>query len=205
MQKILSLQTRTKSPWLLFLTTRAGDAHVHSDVLEILVNKYEANLNDCKPFRDASEKLFSINDKATLDAALGDAQKNIDVFITGLCKWIAGLSVAYNPPVKIELKSTMGYKVDKANGPNDLISIAIRFTPTTQPAPDLFGLSNNAATPISECDISPKIIKRIAKCVDVDAALAAEPTVLDEMIEASKNLLDLARYDIGEYEAFARA
>jgi hypothetical protein len=51
---LLALQSRSKSPWLLLLTTRADRANVDTQVLQALLTKYTANLANCASFRQAS-------------------------------------------------------------------------------------------------------------------------------------------------------
>jgi len=204
LSNLLVLQSKTKVPWLLFITTRTGNKHIHSDVLGKLVKRYQDNLECCNDFKIASIDSFSIGDVAALEKALTTEKGLSDVFVAGLCKWLIGLAVKFNPPMKVEMRSVIGYRIEKDATNSDLVSFALRFTPILTPVADATGLSGGVAT-LDECDFSPKILNKIANCVDADKLLAEKPDILQRMIKDTTRLLDIARYDISTYAAFIDA
>jgi hypothetical protein len=199
---LVALQARSKSPWLLLLTTRAGMDHVHQDVLRKLLEKYSANLDGCPAFRAASEELFQLDKLPAIDS-LGS--NLLPVFICGICKWILGLALALKPPCKVELKSVVGYHVEQDAPHEDLVSIAIRFSPVFSAVPDGLGLSQNHRAALDECHLAERILRRVAKRVDADAVLLEKPELKDAMVNATAKLLAVARYDADAYRAWAYA
>lgn len=199
---LLALQARSKSPWLLLLTTRADKSNVDAAVLQALLNKYVDNLANCQSFLDASREKFAIETEAALTAAVATPDGLLSVFLTGLCKWFLGLALANQPPTSVELRSVIGYRVVKDVEHEDLISLALRFTPTFIPADDPLGLANQPTAAPDECALSTRALKRVAKRVDADKKLADDADLNQSMIDATANLLGLARYDVDAYKAW---
>src|SRR5206468_6307558 len=86
--RLLSLQARHKNSWLLLLTTRAGQQHVHKDVLDKLLQKYLQNLVECQPFQLESTHKLAIANAAALDVAIRTGGGLLPVFLVGLTKWL---------------------------------------------------------------------------------------------------------------------
>jgi hypothetical protein len=203
LNQLLSLQARSISPWLLLLTTRAGPEHVNSDVLERLIVKYVSNLATCRPFREKSQEHFKIEDEAALRVAATTAAGMLPVFLCGLSKWIVGIALGHQPPTKVEVKSVVGYRVDSNAEYEDLISLALRFTPTMEPVGDPVGLAKPSISKLDECTLSVNALNRIASRKDADRILSENPTLNGAMIDAAAGLLELARYDPVAYRLWA--
>lgn len=199
---LFALQARSKSPWLLLLTTRADKQNVDSEVLRTLIGKYIDNLANCQPFREASIEKFGIGTEETLWAAMDTPDGLLSVFLTGLCKWFLGLALAHQPPTSVELRSVIGYRVGQEAEHEDLISLALRFTPTFVPASDPLGLANQPVAIPSECTLSTRALNRVAKRVDADKKLSDDADLNQNMIDATAVLLGLARYDVDAYRAW---
>jgi hypothetical protein len=199
---LLSLQARTKHPWLLLLTTRAGRAFVHDDVLQILLNQYLENLARCPPFRKASADNFDIATESELAGAKNDPTGMLHLFLVGLCKWLIGLAIEQRPPSKVEVRSAIGYRVQAAAACEDLVSLAIRFEPTFSPVGDRTGLAKRTAKMPDECTSSVQALRRIANRKDADALLAANKQLHAEMVASTAALLELARYDVSAFHAW---
>ncbi|NVH98168.1 PP_RS20740 family protein [Burkholderia pseudomallei] len=199
---LFALQARSKSPWLLLLTTRADRQNVDAGVLQALLSKYIDNLANCQAFLDASREKFAIETEEALRAAAETPDGLLSVFLTGLCKWFLGLALAHQPPTSVELRSVIGYRVDEEAEHEDLISLALRFTPTFVPAGDPLGLANQPVAAPDECSLSARALKRVAKRVDADKKLADDAALNQSMIDATAALLSLARYDTDAYRAW---
>lgn len=197
---LFALQARTKSPWLLLLTTRADKPNIDMAMLELLLRKYIDNLASCSPFLEASRDKFGIDNEQALREAIDSPDGLLSVFLTGLCKWFIGLGLANQPPTSVELRSVMGYRVNKGAEHEDLVSLALRFTPTFVPAGDPLGLATNTGRAPDECTLSARAILRIGKRVDADKKLAEDAPLNQIMEDASAHLLNLARYDVGAYK-----
>lgn len=202
---LLAIQSRQMNPWLLLLTTRADKANINPAVLQALLQKYAANLAECAPFREASRDHFAIETAEALTAAVDTSAGLLPVFLTGLCKWFVVLGLQHQPPTSVELRSVFGYRVDKGAEHEDLISLALKFTPTFVPAGDPLGLANQPAAAPNECTLSTRALKRVAKRIDADQRLAQDVDLHQSMADATARLLDLARYDVDAYRVWLQA
>ena len=201
-RSLLALQAHTMNPWLLLLTTRADKPNVNDLVLQALLAKYISNLAQCASFRDASRDCFDIESAAALTAAANTPAGLLPVFLTGLCKWFVALALEHQPPTTVELRSVFGYRVDKGAEQEDLISLALKFTPTFVPADDPLGLANQPVTAPDECTLATRALKRVAKRIDADKKLADDAALHQSMVDATAHLLGLARYDVDAYKVW---
>jgi hypothetical protein len=199
LSQLLSLQSRSMTPWLLFLTTRTGPGHIHHEVLERLKEHYSQSLEACQSFREFSDASFSIQDRPSLEQAIQTEGGLMSVFITGICNWLLSMAVNQRPPTKVEVKSVIGYRVNANSNSTDLISVALRFDPLFVASTDLIGLATNAPPDIDTCALSTKAIRRIANLKDADAILQEDGEVAEKMIVDMGQLLEQARYDITKY------
>ena len=104
----------------------------------------------------------------------------------------------------LELRSVIGYRVNGASTHEDLISLALRFTPTFVPAKDPLGLAKGPVAAPNECTLSSHIVRRVAKRIDADKRLREDDALNRSMIEGTAQLLALARYNVEEYRKWAR-
>lgn len=196
---LLGFQTRRPHPWLLLLTTRTDRQNIHVEVLEKLIDKYLDNLNCHAAFREASDDNFQIATEQALRKAVGTDCGTLCVFLTGLCKWFLSVMLQARPPVSIDLVSAIGYRVRSGAEHEDLMSLALRFEPTSQPLPDALGLAGHSATLPDEGALSVRALERIARRIDADNLLAGDGDLNERMIETTEQLLKLARYDVSAY------
>ena len=203
--KLLAVQARKKTPWLLLLTTRVGRAHVHPGTLNRLSQLYGDNLKSCADFRGASTGSFKISDDVSLQREKRTNAGLQKVFLVGLCKWFLRFAIGQNPPSKMSVKNVQGYRIVKGAEVEDMVSIAIRFDPTHDALLDSARLAAVRSPKIDECELATLALRRVSGLVDVDEILSSEPAVRDEMIEAMCGLLESARYDVGSYPAWAKA
>lgn len=201
-RSLLALQSRTMNPWLLLLTTRADKPNINEQVLKVLLAKYIANLEQCMQFREASRDHLGIETVEALVAAAETPVGLLPIFLTGLCKWFVALALGHQPPTSVELRSVFGYRVDKGAAHEDLISLALKFTPTLLPASDPLGLANQPVVAPNECTLSTRALKRVVKRIDADKKLADDAALYQSMADATGHLLCLARYDMEAYKAW---
>jgi hypothetical protein len=205
MNQLLSIQARNSKPWLLFLTTRVGKNDINKDALEKLLSKYEHCLLDCEAFREASSTHFKITNNEELSQAITSEEGLINVFLTGICKWLLGCALGQNPPTKIKLKSVIGYRVALDAAHEDLISLALKFEPIFIAANDPIGLAKHSANTLSECELAPKIVSKVANRTDADKCLDENESLHNEMTNSMAGLLELARYDVTEFHRWVQA
>lgn len=199
LNQLLTLQSRSMSPWLLFLTTRTGQGHIHHEVLDRLKDHYTQSLEACQPFREFSNDTFSILDRPSLEQAVQTEGGLMSVFITGICNWLLNMATNQRPPTKVEVKSVIGYRVNANSNGTDLISVALKFDPLFVASTDLFGLATNAQPPIDTCALSTKAIRRVANLKDADLILHEDPEIAEKMTMDMGSLLEQARYDVTAY------
>jgi hypothetical protein len=200
--KLLAIQVRRMSPWLLFLTTRVGEKHVHRSTLDRFCKIYESNLKNCKAFEDISEAKFGIRNRDDLSAAAKDNRGLQRIVLTGLCKWFLGFVLRQAPPTTMEVKSLFGYRVNVGAKVEDMISIALRFDPIHTALPDASKLASIHVVAPDECELAAKATSKVNGLFDVDDYLASQKDIRDEMIDSMCALLELARYDIRKYRAW---
>ncbi|TWC72005.1 hypothetical protein [Herbaspirillum sp. SJZ099] len=196
---LLTIQARSSQPWLLLLTTRVDKQNIDVDVLNKLFQIYLKNLESCEPFKAASLEHFAIETEEALRAAAGTPDGLLSVFLTSLCKWFLGITLSQKPPTSIELKSVIGYRVEEGAEHEDLISIALRFTPSNRPVADPGGLAAQVDVPLDEGALATQALERVSRRVDADAKLLNEPELNERMTTDTAALLSLARYDTRGY------
>jgi len=180
---LVSLQARSKTPWLLLLTTRSGNQQVHADVFRRFVDKYSANLADCPPFKTASRELFQFDQ---IPAGGEVVAHFLPLFLCGLCKWMLNLATGLKPPSSVAIKSIVGYRIDQSAPHEDLVSVAAKFEPLFTPVADSMGLARMESGPgVDECDFAAKVIKRVAKLANADDILRNDAQLHKEMVEAT--------------------
>lgn len=126
----------------------------------------------------------------------------LPVFLTGLCKWFVGLALQHQPPTSVELRNVFGYRVDIDADHEDLISLAFKFTPTFIPAADPLELANQPVAAPDEGTLATRALKRVAKRIDADKRLADDAGLYQSMVDATAELLVLARYDVEAYKVW---
>lgn len=200
--KLMALQAGKKQPWLLFLTTRTGLQDINAEVLNTLIAKYRRNLAECVSFQEKSSTDFGITNDADLLREVQTPDGHLSVFLVALCKWMIGMGVGQQPPFKVTVTSTLGYRVLPEALHNDLVSIAFRFDPTFAAAPDPMGIAKVEDAPPSECQLAAATVRRVKNRKCVDTILRDDPAIMSGMVEATAELLALARYDIAEFRAW---
>jgi hypothetical protein len=201
--KLLTVQARRTSPWLLFLTTRVGARHVHPTTLQLLIDVFNSNLIECESFQTASTKVYDISNQAQLNQQSKSAQGLQTIFLIGICKWLLKMSTDQKPQSSMELKNVMGYKVKPESPVEDMVSLALKFTPQHGVAVDSFKLASLPAKKLDECELASSVIMAMRSMLDVDAYLAECPEIFEQMIAASSEILSAAGYDVSGYRKFA--
>lgn len=198
--KLMALQAGKKQPWLLFLTTRTGLQDINVDVMNALIEKYRRNLAECDSFQKKSSEDFGIANDNDLHQAVKTPEGHLSVFLVALCKWMIGIGMGQQPPFKVAVTSTLGYRVAPGATHNDLVSIAFRFDPTFAAAPDPMGIARVEDARPSECQLATATVRRVKNRKCVDTILRNDPTIMTSMVEATAELLALARYDTEEFQ-----
>lgn len=196
---ILKIQLLSKTPWLLLLTTRVGHNDVHQELLDRFADVYGSNLDNHESFRTLSSKVFGITARADIAQKVATEKGHADLFLTGLCKWMSNLAITNSPKATIEVRSVMGYQVAPQASCEDLISVAIEFTPHPATIVDPVGVIVDSAETPNEAKMAVASLLKVAGRADVDRILIEDRPIHDLMLSEMKQLLEAARYDIPAY------
>jgi hypothetical protein len=201
---ILALQARSKTPWLLLLTTRADKANIDTDVLKTLLQKYVENLESCAPFRDASREQFALETELAIRKAAATPTVCFDFPDRSL--QVATRSGAGIPAAR-SARTAERHWVScqwSFNARRPDLACSSVYTDVV-PAKDPLGLAKGPVTAPNECTLSSHIVRRVAKRIDADKRLREDDALNQSMIEGTAQLLALARYNVEEYRKWARS
>ena len=199
---LLSIQSKMPTPWIFFLTTRVDRPCVNEDILRVLIEKYIKNLDECDCFKASSVENFGVGNREQLDEAIGGADGLLAIFLTGIVKWLIGMSLEYKPPMKAKLLDVAGYRVNHDADHEDLVSLAILFEPTFHQPADPMGLARQQQAVQNECALATRALGKMFARQDVDKVLDENPVLLEEMTRKTEELLRSARYNIEDYRAW---
>lgn len=204
MREILTIQSSTNRPWLLFLTTRVGQEYAHGSTFDRLRKVFEQNISTCAEFRDATSGRMRISSIADIRSAARSPRGYSNIFITGLSKWLVAFGRVSAPKAVVRLCDLMGYSVKRGAVVCDLVSAVFKVSPVMQPPRDRFNLASSRLVPIpSECEIAVEIVDVVCNCEDVDASLRDDSEERRELLSRSSALMHAARYDGSEYQRWA--
>ena len=196
--RLVALQARTHTPWLLLITTRIGRGMFDADAEERLIRLFRENVANCDGFTEVCEKVLDCDVNSIETATCGEVDL-LHLMITAIGKWLSALAQA-QAPTRVELASTHGYRVEPAASCEDLFSLALRFEPVIAASPD--ALSPSAPASVDECTIAKGILRRSTSRLDVDAILSENEALHEELLVETEGLLAEARYDAALYRSW---
>ena len=124
---------------------------------------------------------------------------HVDLFLTSLCKWLYSVASSTNPAAVGEVKTILGYKVAAHAACEDLVSVAIEFTPFPSAINDTAGVIIEERKGLNEARAAVATIKKVSGRGDVDRILAEEEQLRTLMVTGMADLLVQARYDRQNY------
>lgn len=199
---LLQHQMGAKSPWLLFITTRAepslmGDPGIAfqnaiTQNLQIPSSNFGAALAEClkadiSKFASELASVWSTHD-----------ERFLKLYSIGIGKYLLQFFCAQpNLPANVELASIYAYRVQGEHP--DMLSLAFRITPD---APRVFAPSVGGAilTPNLEPTRATYVATQAAKLQDLDHALTNEIALRKEAVEGTMALLESANYDMNAWQ-----
>jgi len=194
--RLMALQTRSLTPWLLLVTTRIGRPHFHPEAQAALLSRYHDNIASCPEFAAACREVFRLTDLARLDFDTCDERTFCLFSLVILCKWLLNLAQDQSPN-RLELASCQGYRVDSAAACADMASLAIRVEPVIATPQE--PLRPGSSVHLDECANSARLARRVLSLKDVDKLVAGNAKLLEALIVETEDLLRLARYDVARY------
>jgi hypothetical protein len=202
LSRLMTLQARRPKSWLLLITTRTDTIGVDEGVFKRLKEVFLQNLENCAIFENASRYSFDVDSQEGLELYCAESKGFSNIFLTSLCKWILKIGLDQRPQAKVAVQNVFGYTVAKESLSPDLISIAIKVTPTFETGSDSVGLANKPNILLDECELAARMLVKVHKQKDVDEILSNAPKLMNEMIKETAELLQQARYDVSHYEAW---
>ena len=196
--QLMAFQARNPNPWLLLVSTRIRHGMFDADAEEQLVKLFHRNVDTCEGFAEACEQLLELDVKSIDPATCSEADL-LKLMTVAIGKWLSVL-VQVHAPSRVELASTLGYRVNPVAAQEDLVSFALRVEPVIRASPN--ALSPTAPALEDECTAAKAILKRSVSRVDVDTILEQQRDVREELICETERLLAAARYEVAAYRAW---
>ena len=194
--QLAALQARNHQPWLLLITARIARGLFDHVAETSLMELFRLNVEQCgETFVTACSDLLE-SDPSTIDPAKCSEPDYLCLMIVALGKWLSALVQAHGPH-EVELASTQGYRVDPSAPCEDLVSLAMRFTPVI--APSANPLAPQAPTAIDECETAAGIAKRTSARKNLDEILGNDGELYEALTIETETLLTAARYDLAAY------
>lgn len=201
LEALLKHQMGARSPWLLFVTTRAEPSLlgqpgiVFQDAitqnLRMPQSNFGATLAACLDADEGKLATELASVWGTHDARF------LKLYSVGLGKFLLQFFHAQpNLPANVELASVYAYRVHGANP--DMLALAFRITPDT---PRVFppNVGGAAVVPPLEPVRAAYVAAQAMKLQDLDRALETEADVRTEAVDGTKALLQSANYDVDEW------
>lgn len=194
---LLKHQMMSRTPWLLFVTTRAQPDLLGNPGIQFQ-NAITQNLAMPGDFGQALSGSLG-SDPAKIASSLAATWVTHDanflkLYSIGLGKFLLQFfHMQPNLPANVELASCYSYRV--YNEEPDMLAVAFRITPDP---PRVYGPGTGGAAIIS--DLEParaiKVASQAQKLQDLDQELANDADLRGEAVKGTANLLHAANYDL---------
>jgi hypothetical protein len=198
LRTLLSHQMDARSPWLLFITTRAAPELLGNPGLQMQL-AISANLQIARESFGQALAAAIDAEAHLLGSALNDCwikhdMKFLKLYSIGLGKFLLQFFHGQpNHPAKVELASAYAYRVH-ADMP-DMLALAFRITPDQRRVYDPIA-GGAAVIPNLEPERAVQVASRASKLVDIDEALEMEADVRLDAVAKTIALLKAANYDV---------
>lgn len=198
---LLKHQMGARSPWLLFVTTRAEPSLLGEPGIAFQ-DAITQNLRIPQSSFGAALAACLNADESKIASELASVWGNHDarflkLYSVGLGKFLLQFFHAQpNLPANVELASAYSYRV--YSDQPDMLALAFRITPD---APRVFSpnVGGAAVVPPLEPIRAAHVATQAKKLQDLDRVLETEADVLAEAVDGTKALLHSANYDLGEW------
>jgi hypothetical protein len=199
--QVCGLQNRRPHPWSLFITSRVNKDSFLPEVLTILLDRLRDNIGTCREFKQALERWIGDLDYADDAVAASNDEEFFGTAAVVLSNWLLGL--AQGMRCEFSVASVAVYRVYGRALHPDMLSLILRFEPVPKIDADPARLATSSPTFPNECTQAARIPGAIATMVDVDDLLARERRLWRELRDSTAQLLQEARYDPVQYQAWA--
>jgi hypothetical protein len=201
LQQLFGLQTRAAHDWLLWVTTRVDRQAVHEAQWEMLLRLVQGRFEDCPTLLNlwTSEDFDSASPSEIALDSCSERDFAAVVFI-GMCLWMYGLGDR-PVPQRMSAISAFQYRVRDGSKVPDMVSLVVRVSPKVAVPIDESGLTPTAknSPPPDKCAQLSQILGRHSKIVDIEARIAGDPELREQLVEETARLLELLRIDRAAY------
>lgn len=194
LNRLVALQARNPNPWLLLITSVVDRSGHNAAAATLLQARFTDALERCEGLAELCAGLFDADDVFNLDLDVCSPEDFLNVVAIGLCAWLFERAQAH-APMRLNLRAVFGYRLVPTAECNDMISLALRFTPVIAPAADPIGLAQAPPAELPElCETMSQVVGKADARFDVDLHLVEHPEVRDELVTEMADLLEQARY-----------
>lgn len=202
---------RRREPWLLFITTLSDYKSVSTDHFPGFWVNIKHNLTTSATFKKGIEQLVGVQQgtKSELELHHDLLEKMPNnqfspLFGVGIGKWLIRIMATAELKWQVETLNSYWYRTEWATEPN-MLSIAFLFIPCAEALTDPSGLvTGPAKQQFNESSLAMQLLKEMTDLCDLDRELHNNNGLFQTMIQETGKLLVDARYDIEEYDAWAR-
>lgn len=206
---------RRTEDWLFFITTRTNKDMVHLETFKRFVDVMEGIFGSDNVIYQKFVDLGLVNESAlegkkiVVDKIDGLSYSNL--VSAGIGKWVLNALTDHMPAHNSKMLKTYGYNVhSNSDIPCDMVSFGFWCKRLPVKAVDTFGLAaggiNQQARDVSDVVRVSRgvILSSVSAMANVDDILN-DADEFSNALRASSELMRSARYDVEEYEAWARA
>jgi hypothetical protein len=205
--RLLQHQTEARSPWLLFITTRANPDLLATEPILAFQQAIAENLQNSRNEFGAALAAAIDAELATLGMAMpqvwgANDSRFLKLFTIGLGKYLLQFFHSQpNMPADVELASAYAYRVH-GDAP-DMLALAFRITPGDRRTfpPSARGLALYG-------DLEPARAVHVANCAirlqDLDTEILRDDELRQEAFDGTAELLRSANYNIPAWERWVR-
>jgi len=196
---------RQNAEWLLFVTTMVEPSVVHAADFNKLCGPTRRNYDDHRRFAEliasqVPEGAFPASPLTIQFSSLSEEQM-VRLFGLAFGKWLLTLCQGAQPKWTVAMRRSFVYSMNERKGAV-MLSLAFEFKPNIAPPVDNTGMTAIRPSPNafpSELECATKILESTANIRDVEAILAADPGLRDQLRDAQATLLEAAGYDRAAY------
>jgi hypothetical protein len=188
------------SRWLLFLTADVRVENISTGTMNSLAKAIKENAQHNEEFKNDAIELLSAPDKSETVADAIDlaSQKTgesfIKLFALGFSKWVLHLAKSKNWQLKMH-RSYYYSTTSQSNIKPSMPCMAFEFLPPIPALEDRFDAVNAAPRTQGDGeDLSMRALKKVAEMEDLDKLMSSDMSLRDDMIAATKALLEDAGY-----------
>ncbi|MGQ4508115.1 PP_RS20740 family protein [Dermabacteraceae bacterium P13128] len=202
---LLDKQKASKDGFVLFITTRMDRDCVDEGYVKKLHEAIKDAYGSCEAYACSFMSNFNIKEEI-LSTALLESMDSTVAFMLGLVQWIVYRGNQYGH--KASVRSFMTYRTGAGEGPDDIVSFAIRFTQVRRTEPDPYNVIqvddvSGEAMRRELCEQSKNIPDLVNNRTMVDKTLNSDENEFMRCLGEVKCLLAKIGYDGDGYEGWA--